>query len=52
MLFLYFGGFAGAALHVHLMQGIGTLMMVLFLYLFFARGFRHFLPKAARLRRG
>lgn len=36
MLFLYFGGFAGAGLHIHLMQGTGILMMLLFLHLFFA----------------
>ena len=36
MLFLYFGGFAGAGLHIHLMQGTGIVMMLLFLNLFFA----------------
>ncbi|MGZ5141189.1 MAG: CopD family protein [Burkholderiales bacterium] len=35
MLFLYFGGFAGAPLYIHIMQGIGILMMLLFLHLFF-----------------
>ena len=35
MLFLYFGGFAGAGLHIHLMQGTGIVMMLLFLNLFF-----------------
>ena len=35
MLLLYFGGFAGAPLHIHLMQGTGILMMLLFLHLFF-----------------
>ena len=35
MIFLYFGGFAGAALHVHVMQATGILMMLLFLHLFF-----------------
>ena len=36
MMFLYFGGFAGAPLYIHIMQGIGILMMLLFLHLFFA----------------
>ena len=36
MLFLYFGGFTGAGVHVHLMQGMGIVMMLLFLHLFFA----------------
>jgi hypothetical protein len=36
MLFLYFGGFAGAGPHIHLMQGTGIVMMLLFLNLFFA----------------
>jgi uncharacterized membrane protein len=36
MLFHAFGGFAGAPLHVNVMQGIGIVMMVLFLHLFFA----------------
>ena len=36
MLFLRFGGFAGAGLHIHVMQVTGLLMMVLFLHLFFA----------------
>ncbi|MGZ3640459.1 MAG: CopD family protein [Ktedonobacterales bacterium] len=35
MLFLYFGGFAGAPLYIHIMQGIGIIMMLLFLHLFF-----------------
>ena len=35
MLFLRFGGFAGAGLHVHVMQATGILMMLLFLHLFF-----------------
>jgi uncharacterized membrane protein len=30
------GGFAGATLHVHLMMGLGILMMLIFLHLFFA----------------
>jgi uncharacterized membrane protein len=36
MLFLHFGGFAGAPLHVNIMQATGILMMLLFLHLFFA----------------
>jgi len=36
MLFLRFGGFAGAGLHVQIMQATGLLMMLLFLHLFFA----------------
>jgi uncharacterized membrane protein len=36
MMFLYFGGFAGAGLYVQVMQGIGIVMMLLFLHLFFA----------------
>jgi hypothetical protein len=43
MLLLYFGGFAGAPLHIHLMQGTGILMMLLLLHLFFGpwRRFGH-----------
>ena len=55
MIFLYFGGFAGAALYIHVMQAIGIVMMMLFLHLFFVpwRRFsvavegRHF-PEAAK----
>src|SRR5713101_16904 len=35
MMFLYFGGFAGAGLYIHVMQGIGIVMTLLFLHLFF-----------------
>jgi uncharacterized membrane protein len=35
MMILYFGGFAGARLYIQLMQGIGILMMLLFLHLYF-----------------
>jgi uncharacterized membrane protein len=35
MIFLNFGGFAGAGLYIHVMQGIGIVMMLLFLHLFF-----------------
>ena len=34
MVFIVFGGFAGAGLHVHLMQGIGSLRTALFVWLF------------------
>src|SRR5437667_3426983 len=34
MVFMTFGGMAAVRLHVHLMQGIGWLMIVLFLWLF------------------
>jgi uncharacterized membrane protein len=36
LIFLVFGGFAGVGIHVHLMQGIGILMMLLFFHLYFA----------------
>jgi uncharacterized membrane protein len=36
MLFWHFGGFAGAPLHVNIMQATGLLMMLLFFHLFFA----------------
>ena len=36
MLFLRFGGFKGAGLHIQVMQATGILMMLLFLHLFFA----------------
>jgi uncharacterized membrane protein len=36
MLFFGFGGFAGAGVHIHVMQVTGILMMLLFLHLFFA----------------
>jgi uncharacterized membrane protein len=35
MVFLYFGGFAGAGLYIQVMQGLGIVMMALFLHLFF-----------------
>jgi uncharacterized membrane protein len=35
-LFVHFGGFAAAPLHVNLMQATGILMMLLFLHLYFA----------------
>lgn len=36
MLFLQFGGFAGAPLYVHVMQGTAIVMMLLFFHLYFA----------------
>jgi len=36
MIFLHFGGFAQVGVHVHVMHGIGLVMMALFLHLFFA----------------
>jgi uncharacterized membrane protein len=36
MLFMRFAGFAGAPLHVNIMQATGILMMLLFLHLYFA----------------
>jgi uncharacterized membrane protein len=36
MLSVYFGGFAGAPLYVNVMQGLGIIMVLLFLHLFFA----------------
>jgi uncharacterized membrane protein len=36
MVFGYMGGFKGAGLHVHVMQAIGIVMMLLFFHLYFA----------------
>lgn len=36
LVFAVFGGFAAVGVHVHLMQGIGILMMLLFFHLYFA----------------
>lgn len=36
MLFTYFGGFASAGLHIHLMHGGGLLMVFIYLHVFFA----------------
>ena len=36
MLFLALGGFAGAGVHVHVMNLLGLVMMALFLHLYFA----------------
>ena len=36
MIFSAFGGFAGAGLHIHLMHGMGLVMMMLFMHVYFA----------------
>jgi uncharacterized membrane protein len=36
MLFIHFGGFAGAGLHINVMQLTGIVMMLLFLHLYFS----------------
>ena len=35
MVFAFFGGMKGIGLHVHIMQGLGILMMLLFFHVFF-----------------
>jgi uncharacterized membrane protein len=47
MIFGVFGGFAGAGLHIQLMMGIGILMMLIFLHLYFAP-WRRFRAAVAR----
>lgn len=43
MMFSYFGGFAGAPMHIQLMQGLGIVMIAIYLHVFFApyRRLRH-----------
>ena len=36
MLFAYFGGFAGAGAHIHIMHGAGLLMVIIYAFVFFA----------------
>jgi uncharacterized membrane protein len=36
MVFLFLGGFRGVGIHVHVMQGTGIVMILVFLHLFFA----------------
>lgn len=36
MLFNYFGGFAGAGMHIHIMHGAGILMVMIYLHVFFS----------------
>ena len=49
MLGKYFGGFAGAPLYINVMQGLGILMVLLYLHLFFApwKRFRRALDQGA-----
>ena len=47
MVFSVYAGFAGIGLHIHLMQGIGILMMLLFFHLYFAP-WRRFRAAVAR----
>ena len=47
MVFGVFHGFGGVGLHIHLMQGIGILMMLLFFHLYFAP-WRRFRDAVAR----
>jgi uncharacterized membrane protein len=35
MLFNYFGGFAGAGMHIHIMHGAGIIMVMIYLHVFF-----------------
>ena len=43
MVFSYFGGFANAAPHIHIMHGAGIVMVLIYLYVFFGpyRRLRH-----------
>lgn len=43
MLFGFFGGFANAGMHIHIMHGAGILMVLIYLHVFFApyRRLRH-----------
>lgn len=36
MIFMVFGGFQGLALYIHIMQGVGLLMIAIFLHVYFA----------------
>ena len=36
MIFGVYGGFRGVGLHIHLMQGVGIIMMLLFFHLYFS----------------
>ncbi len=47
MVFATFGGFAAIGLYIHLMQGLGILMMLLFFHLYFAP-WRRFRAAVAR----
>lgn len=37
MIFIYLGGIVNTGMHIHVMQGIGIIMMLLFMHLFFGR---------------
>src|SRR5262245_45407811 len=47
LVFAVFGGFGQVGIHIHLMQGIGILMMLLFFHLYFAP-WRRFRTAVAR----
>ena len=47
LVFVVFGGFSRVGIHIHLMQGIGILMMLLFFHLYFAP-WRRFQAAVAR----
>jgi uncharacterized membrane protein len=47
MIFAVYAGFGGVGLHIHLMQGIGIVMMLLFFHLYFAP-WRRFRDAVAR----
>ena len=36
MLFNYFGGFAGAGVHIHIMHGAGIVMVLIYMHVFFS----------------
>lgn len=36
MLFHYFGGFAGAGIHIHIMHGAGIVMVLIYMHVFFS----------------
>ena len=36
MIFSHFGGFAGSGMHIHLMHGMGLVMVMLYLHVYFA----------------
>ncbi|MDH5425378.1 MAG: CopD family protein [Gammaproteobacteria bacterium] len=36
MMFSYFAGFAGSGMHIHLMHGMGLLMIMIFMHVYFA----------------
>ena len=36
MIFSHFGGFAGSGMHIHLMHGMGLVMIMLFMHVYFA----------------